>query len=57
MLQFIPNKEYIEIVSEGNSCIGEIYFSPEIDNWCYYTYDVLNDHHLQQVMAYMETLH
>ena len=57
MLQFIPNQDYIEIVAaDSNMCIGEIYFSLELDSWCYLSYDVLNEQHLQQVMAYMETL-
>lgn len=57
MLQFIPNQDYIEIVvAESNTCIGEIYFSLELDCWAYYLYDVLNEQHFQQVLAYMETL-
>lgn len=57
MLQFIPNQDYIEIVvADSNTCIGEIYFSPEVDSWCYLSYDVLNEQHFQQVLAYMETL-
>jgi hypothetical protein len=57
MLQFIPNQDYIEIVAaDTNTCIGEIYFSPELDWWAYYLYDVVNEQHFQQVMAYMETL-
>ena len=57
MLQFIPNQDYIEIVvADSNICIGEIYFSLELDCWCYLPYDVLTEQHLQQVLAYMETL-
>lgn len=57
MLKFTPCDCFIEIVDEENTCVGEIYFNTDIDNWCYYPYDELNNNHLQQVMSYMDELH
>ena len=57
LLQFVPNKEYIEIVDVStNLTIGEIFFNADIAQFCHYPYDVLTEQHLQQVLAYMETL-
>ena len=55
-LSFIPCQEFIEVVDDSNTCIAEIFFNTDVDQWCYIPYNTLSEEHLDDVLEYMYSL-
>ena len=56
MLQFIPCQEFIEVVDDSNTCVAEIFFNTDVDQYVYIPYNTLSEEHLDDVLEYMYSL-